>query len=123
MVFTSWQPREATENIRSLAKQSSLQLIYQQHAIERLAERGIIVSDVLYVLKHGFVHTAAEPAMRLGFFKYLVESKSPNSGSRSLGIVVIPNPQVCSIKIVTIMWMDELERRDGTLIGGDIGND
>jgi hypothetical protein len=118
---SAWSPRDATDHIRRLAKAPSLELIYKKHASERLAERNIILSDVLYVLKNGFVLEEAVPALRQGFYKYLVQSKSPNSGSRALGVIVIPEPAVSSIKVVTIMWMDERERKDGTLIGGEDG--
>jgi hypothetical protein len=65
------------------------------------------MTDVLHVLKTGFVYEEAEPATRPGFFRYAVEGSSPNTGGRSLRIIVIPSPCRAEIKIVTVMWVDE----------------
>ncbi len=70
-------------------------------------ERGLIMSDVLFVLKHGFVYEEPEPSTVPGLFKYKVDSQSPNSGARFLRVVAIPDKESCQIKVVTIMWRDE----------------
>lgn len=92
-----------------------MSLSYKLHAKERLAERGLIVSDVLHVLKHGFVHGKARPATRAGFYRYRMEHMSPNSGGRSLGVVVIPQKRGCALKIVTVMWIDETSTKAGNI--------
>lgn len=102
-----WTTVDATRHINSCAKSNKLQLSWKLHAKERMRERGIIMSDVLYLLKFGFVHEPAEPATREGYFRYQVEGTTPNSNRRSLRVVVIPDPLVHQIKIVTIMWRDE----------------
>ena len=114
-----WSPRDATDRIRAIARCRDLDLSYKLHARERLGERGLIISDVLYVLKFGFVYDPPEPATRQGYHRYLVRSKSPNSGGRDLGVVVIPDQKGRLLKIVTVMWIDEPHTRSGTIIGGE----
>ncbi|AAL41485.1 DUF4258 domain-containing protein [Agrobacterium fabrum] len=112
-----WLPNVATDKLRAIARDPKFTIAYKLHAKERLAERNLIASDVLYALKYGFVYEQAIPATRQGFFRYRVECKTPNSGSRAIGVVVIPNHVGCYMKIVTVMWIDEFERRDGSIIG------
>lgn len=112
-----WSPARATDVIRRIARDARLSLAYKVHAAKREAERGITVSDVLHVLRHGFVHQPAVAATRPGFFKYQIECVTPNSEGRTVALIVIPDPQTITIKIVTIMWKDEESRRAGTLAG------
>ena len=83
-----WEPGRATVEIRSIARNAHLNISYKLHARERMAERGLIVSDVLHALKYGNVYQAPIPATRPGHFRYRVECRTPNSGSRSIGVVV-----------------------------------
>lgn len=69
-------------------------------------ERGLLMGDVLHVLKHGFVYEKATESTQSGLFKYVVESTTPNSGGRTVAIVVIPSTSN-AIKVVTVMWKDE----------------
>ena len=73
-----------------------------------MRDRDILMGDVLYVLKNGFVLDEPRRATRPGFFKYLVESTTPNSEGRTVGIVVIPDDVACALKIITVMWRHEL---------------
>lgn len=102
-----WNSGEATRCVNACAQSDKLTLSWREHAKERLRERGLIMSDVLHVLKFGFVHEPAEPATRPGFYKYLIEGTTPNSHRRSVGVVVIPDVKTHQIKIVTVMWRDE----------------
>lgn len=102
-----WKPARATEETRKLARDEKLQITYSVHARQRLIERDLTTGDALYVLKHGFVYEDPECASREGLYKYRVESRSPNSGSRTLRVVVIPDPSSLWIKVVTIMFLDE----------------
>src|SRR2546430_1209059 len=95
------EPPAATRFIRSLYG-ASLNLRYTKHARERMLARGLIVGDVLHVLKNGFVHEKGEPSTRPGFFKYQMECVTPNSLGRTVRLVIIPSTN-CSIKIVTVM--------------------
>lgn len=101
-----WSPADATHTIREIAKSESLNLISTTHARQQMAERKLIMSDVLYVLKHGFVYDEAQESTRPGCFKYRIETRSPNSGSRTLRVVALPDAGRCSIKVVTVMWVD-----------------
>ena len=112
-----WTPSEATDEIGAMARSSRLALSYKLHARERLAERDIILSDVLYVLRNGFVYSDAVPATKPGYHKYVIEGRSPNSGTRALGVLVIPDKEACLLKIVTVMWMDDVQGRAGTIVG------
>jgi Domain of unknown function (DUF4258) len=68
--------------------------------------RDLISSDVLHVLRHGFVYEKPEPATRAGFYKYRMETTSP-AGSRVVRVIAIPCLDPPEIKIVTVMWRDE----------------
>ena len=107
MTDQPWTPGDATRKIREISKSRELNLSYRKHAKKRLAERGVFISDVLFVLKNGFVYEGSEPSTVKGLFKYQIESQSPNSGSRILRLVVVPDAKSKAIKIVTIMWRDE----------------
>jgi hypothetical protein len=100
-----WKPSVATTRIRRKADDDPT--IYPTgHAKAQMADRDLIMSDVLHVLKRGFVYEEAEPAKEDGFFRYHMEGPSPNSGGRSIRVVVIPFPTP-ALKIVTVMWVDE----------------
>lgn len=112
-----WKPSVATDQIRGMARLPGLTLAYKMHAKERLLDRGITSSDVLYVLRFGFVILDPEPATRPGYYKYAMENKTPNSNSRDIRIIVIPDKKNSLIKLITVMWADELSTRSGTVIG------
>jgi hypothetical protein len=76
------------------------------HLHKRLEERDLMMSDILHLLKTGFVYDEAEPSTREAHFKYRIEGKTPNSDGRTVRAVVIPSDG-CALKIVTIMWRDE----------------
>lgn len=82
-----------------------------------MAVRDLIMSDVLFVLKYGFIHLEPVPSTRNGYNKYAMESKSPNGGNRTVRVVVIPEKKACFLKIITVMWVDEQETRAGSIIG------
>lgn len=117
MTVEPWEPGHATDEIRAIARSPRLNLSYKLHARDRLAERGIIVSDVLHALKFGFVYERPIPATRAGYFRYRIECRTPNSGGRPIGVVVIPAKVGCLIKVISVMWIDEFERRAGSIIG------
>jgi len=101
-----WTPAEATKRIWSCARGEKLDLHWKEHALERLAERDLIVSDILFLLKYGTVFDEGQPADMPGFFKYKIESKTPNSEGRVVAAIVLPSGG-CDIKIITVMWKDE----------------
>jgi hypothetical protein len=113
----TWTPAEVTKGIQKIAFSRNLSLTYALHAKERMLERSIIISDVLYILKNGFVHNDCVPSTRAGLNRYAIESKSPNSSNRAIRIVVIPHSKSCHLKIVTVMWVDEKETVGGSIIG------
>lgn len=102
-----WNSAQATERIRALGKARELALNYKKHAKDRLLERGLVMGDVLHLLRHGFVHEGAQKSTRDGCFKYRAEGKTPNSGARTVGAIVIPDWGNCECKIITVMWVDE----------------
>jgi hypothetical protein len=101
-----WSPAEATKRINECAQSPMLNAARTAHAKEQLLERELIMSDLLHLLRTGFVYEEPEPASRDGFFKYRVEGTTPNSGRRTIRAVVIPDRD-CNLKIVTVMWRDE----------------
>lgn len=112
-----WDPSRATNELRSIARDPKLSLSYKLHARERLVERGLVISDVLHALKFGNVYQEPLPAHTPGMFRYRVDCKTPNSGSRSIGVVVIPAKPEKLIKVITVMWVDEFERKAGSNVG------
>lgn len=102
-----WKPADATLEIRARANGGFDVLSWTAHAEDRMEERDLIMRDILYALKNGFVYDEAKPSTRGRFFKYRVHSQTPNSGNREIGVVVIPDPKSAQLKIVTVMWADE----------------
>lgn len=111
-----WLPADATTIIRTMALNRNLGLFLKVHAKGQMSDRGIIMSDVLYILKNGFVYEDPRPATQNGFFRYAIESKSPNSESRSIRLIIIPEESACNFKLVTVMWVDEQSTKTGTII-------
>lgn len=111
-----WNTTDATYAIREMARHPALSIAYKVHATQRLVERGIIVSDVLHLLRTGFVHKDAVKATQTGWYKYIVEGLTPNSAGRKIGAVVIPNAEYLKVKIVTVFWVDEPSTRAGTFL-------
>lgn len=106
-----WEPGYATERIREIAGRERMVLAYKQHAKEQLVARDIIQSDVLFVLRNGFVFDVAQPSTQPNLFKYRIVSKSPNSDRRELAVVVIPDEAKSILKLITVMWNDEALNR------------
>jgi hypothetical protein len=102
-----WTPAGATEYIRKIAVSDDLTLISTRHALDQMAERDLYTGDVLFILKHGFVLDDGNESTRPGFYKYKMESRSPNSGSRTVRVVAIPDAERRQLKIVTVMWVDD----------------
>ena len=51
-ISSDWTTQEATDKIRAIARSAHMTISYKKHAQVRLAERDLIMSDVLYVLKY-----------------------------------------------------------------------
>ncbi len=65
-----WGPAQATELVKSIASDPESSLTWRRHASQRLHERGLIMSDVLFVLKNGFVREPSEgESSAQGLFK------------------------------------------------------
>ena len=111
-----WPARTATDQIRALARRPDFTLAYKLHAREQMQERNIITSDVLFVLRYGFVLTTPVPATRAGFYRYEIENKTPNRDSRDIRLIVIPDKKRVALKLVTVMWVDETATRAGSII-------
>lgn len=103
-------PREATECLRAKARDPAFALAKTGHFSEQLSERGFVMGDVLHLFKHGFVFEAAQPTTRHCEFKYLLEGVTPNSGGRTVAVVLIPYPTPL-VKAITVMWKDEVRIR------------
>lgn len=98
-------PAKATEHIRRKVG-DELDLRWTKHAREQMAKRDIIMGDILHVLKNGFIYEEGQPASQQGCFKYGMECTTPNSGGRTLRVIVIPST-ANALKVVTVMWKDE----------------
>ncbi len=117
----TWCPKDATAEIRAIACSDELTISYKKHARDRIAERGLIISDVLYALKYGFVYRDPLPSTRNGYNKYDIDSKTPNSGNREIRVIVIPDKTACALKIISVMWIDEKETITGSIVGENDG--
>ena len=105
-----WKPGDATQIINRIVRDPSCRFSYTVHVKERMAERNIVMSDLLFALKNGNVYdipTEADQSTIPGYYKYKVECQTPNSGSRTLRVVAVPDSKSCQIKVITIMWRDE----------------
>ena len=102
-------PAEATRLIHKKSRSRSFSLQITEHATDRLLERGLLVGDVLHLLKFGYVYEEGEPSTWEGFFKYKIDGTTPNSGGRMVRVVIIPLT-MDAVKIVTAMWRDEESR-------------
>ena len=102
---TQWPIAVATQKINETARSDGLDLSFKLHAIDQMRDRGLVMGDVLHVLKFGFVLNDPHPATQPGFFKYVVTAETPNSAGRKIGVVVIPDGQ-SQLKIITVMWRD-----------------
>ena len=100
-----WSSATATQKINRCANSDELSLSWTHHAREQMFERGLIMSDILHVLRLGFVYEEAQDTTRPHLFKYIIEATTPNSDGRTVGLVVIPDG-VRELKLVTVMWRD-----------------
>jgi hypothetical protein len=107
MANQPWSPADATKMINRIGAATNLTLSWTTHVKERLSERDLVAGDVMFVLRRGFVHSPAEASTQPDLFKYAIEARSPNSGSRFLRVIAIPDEMRNWIKIVTVMWVDE----------------
>jgi Domain of unknown function (DUF4258) len=103
-----WKPADATEEIRRLARSEQMTLTYTDHSRDQMLERDLLMGDVLHVLKNGFVYENPKPSTRENFYKYRIECTTPNSNNREVGVVLCPDSKKCEIKIITVMWLDEM---------------
>lgn len=100
------EPGAATECLRALVG-PDLELVLTKHSKEQMAERRLLVGDILHILKNGFVYEEAQKSTRPGYYKYRMECTAPNSNRRTVRIVVIPSPEDNLIKVITVMWKDQ----------------
>jgi hypothetical protein len=108
-----WKPAHATERIRAIARSQGMSMSWKKHVVQRLTERDLIMGDLHYLLRNGFVYEAAEEATRKPYWKYQIQCTTPNSKGREVRAVIIPDWQRKCIKVVTIMWADEPMVRGG----------
>jgi hypothetical protein len=99
-------PANATDYVRSKLG-PHLHIGLARHAKERMADRDIIMGDINHVLKFGYIYEEGEQSSQEGLFKYKIEGSTPSSGGRNIRVVLIPYPSNL-IKILTVMWVDEL---------------
>jgi hypothetical protein len=101
-----WTPAQATERIRHIAS-GEFDLSYKVHALDQLADRNLIIGDLTFLLRNGFIYVEPEQATRKSYWKYQIQCSTPNSGNRDVRAVVIPDWKRKGIKVLTVMWADE----------------
>jgi hypothetical protein len=103
-------PEEATRRIRYAATRSEVGIGYPWEQAQALVEMGLVIGDVLHVLKRsGVVYEPGRPASRVGAFCYSMDGTSPNSGGRVVRIEVIISPWPLVIKVNRVLWRDSVE--------------
>lgn len=102
-----WSPGDATERIRHISWEDCFTPSFKRHALEQMEERNLTTSDVLYVLRNGFVYKEAIPATQTALYRYAINSPTPNSSSREVRVILIPSLQAPAAKIISVMWADE----------------
>ncbi|GGK23281.1 DUF4258 domain-containing protein [Salinarimonas ramus] len=102
-----WAPADATDRLRALARDPDCELALSSHARDRLGQRDLTTADVLWVLKTGFVTSPPQQVRSVGRFRYRIDGPAPNTGRRSIRVVVIPDEDRCMLFVVTVMWIDE----------------
>ena len=66
---------------------------------------------MLYVLERGHVLDKPEETTRPGIYKYAVCGRTPSSERRRINLViVVVSQKTPEIKIITVMWRDEVMR-------------
>jgi hypothetical protein len=106
-VAEPWSPAQATERIRAIAREERFTPALKGHAKDQLEDRSLIMGDLLFLLRNGFVYDAPEKATREPYWKYKIQCTTPNSNNREVRAVSIPDWRRKGIKVVTIMWADE----------------
>ena len=79
-----WTPAQGTERIRAIAQSEEMSLAWKDHAKDQLTDRGLIMGDLHYLLRNGFVYEPAEEATSEPFWKYQIQCTTPNSKSREV---------------------------------------
>lgn len=102
-----WLPSKATDRIRRMAADRQRDVSFTKHASERIAERSLIMSDVLWVLRTGFVHDPGKESTVNELYKYGIEGIPPNSLARAIKIIVVPDEVRNQVKIITVMWKSQ----------------
>ena len=104
-----WSPADATDQIRAIAasERAPVSLILTRHARDQMGDRSLYTGDVLFILKQGFVLGDPVESTRAGYYKYAIQSRSPNSGNRTVRLIVIPDQDRGHLKIVTVMLVDD----------------
>ena len=104
---TPLSSRQATEEICRLSSNLDTDWYSTTHIKERMVERSLVISDIKHLLKTGYVYEDGKASTQKGFWKYKVVGRTPNSESRTLVTVVIPDSTTKSLKLVTIYWQDD----------------
>jgi len=81
--------RHARHSGITASEETPPSLILTTHAREQMQARSLNTGDLLFLLKHGFVYCDRVESTRPGYFKYAVESRTPNSGNRTIRAIVI----------------------------------
>lgn len=101
-------PAKATNQLNAMSAADTFALALTTHATEQMEKRGLLVDDILHVLRQGFVYQAGEATTRAGVFKYAIEGATPNSGKRHIRAIVAMSETHKNIaRIITIMWVDK----------------
>jgi len=101
-----WSIAEATKRIHDYAQNpDNVELAF--HTEQRMRERDISMFDVLHILANGHILSEPDAANEPGHYKYVMCSRTPSSGSRTMCVVVIPSLRSPALKVITAMWRDE----------------
>ena len=106
-----------TGTINTMARNGMFDLCYTGHCVERMKERNITVSDIVFVLKNGIIEAyqgQAEHESSKKIHKYKITGPylGDDAGDRNISLIILvevdrfKNPAIKVQKIITTMWRD-----------------
>lgn len=82
------EPDLATTRINGIARRGYT-FCWDDEVKQKLKDKDLVIGDLHYILRHGKVYEQGRSCTTVLFFKYIVETRTPNWINKSLRIVVI----------------------------------
>lgn len=101
-----WESLRADEAERVIRKRAAdtSNVIFGDHAFDRIEDRSITTVDALRILRKGFVQAASLQKNIDGEWEAIVEKRMP--GGREAAVVTIVFRETDKLFVKTVMWLD-----------------